>query len=167
MPSVQRRTLLVVCDGHHCVFIDVGGHTMLIGESVESKEATFTDHEGRTQSPAAFGKGGLVSSMSDLNLVERNRLREFANTLIKNITHAIEQRGIEEWHLSGPDKFLSVLTEHLPASLRKNLKSVVKGIFVKEPAHDLLVRFRPDLERSAEQLRDQENYSPAKRPPKK
>lgn len=137
------------------------------GTLIESKESEDSERGGRTQSPAAFGKGGLISGTDDKNQLEKNRLRTFANELIKSMENAIREQGIEAVHISAPAKFLSVIRSHLTPAIQKILLQEIDGNFVKEPSIEILVRFRPDLKDAVTALRDQENYSPRKQPPKK
>lgn len=167
MPDVDKPTLLVVCDSHHCRLLDVGGHAIAEKEMIESKESEYSDREGRTQSPAAFGKGGMVSGTDDINQVEKNRMRTFANELIKHIEQSVREQGIQAVHVSAPAKFLSVIRAHMTPVIHKILMQEIDGNFVKEPAIEILVRFRPDLKEAVKALRDQENYSPRNQPPKK
>lgn len=166
MPEVNKRTLLVVCDTHHCLFIDVGNHTLLVADTVTSTEAEYSDNEGRYQSPAAGGKGGMVGGMIDMNPVEKNRLREFAHAVSDRVAKHVAALNIEELYISAPGKFLSVLQEHLSAPIKKKLTKTLDGNFVKEPARDTLLRFKPELSAAMKKLREQENYSPRNQPPK-
>lgn len=167
MPDVDKPTLLVVCDSHRCRLLNVGGHSIQEKEIVDSKGVEYSDREGRIQSPAAFGKGGMVSGTDDLNQVEKNRMREFANDLVKHVELSIREQGIQAVHISAPAKFLSVMRAHMTPAIHKILMQEIDGNFVKEPAIEILVRFRPDLKEAVKALRDQENYSPKKHPPKK
>ncbi len=167
MPDVDVPTLLVVCDSHQCKLIDVGRHTLLVSEEIHSKENTFTDHEGRYQSPAAGGRGGIMGGTGDLNPLEKNRLREFANVVAEHVKHVVDQQGIEEWYLSAPDKFMPVLKKDLSAPLTKKLKGAIIGNFYKESPPDLLVRFKPEMKEAMKRLKDEENYSPSKHLPKR
>jgi len=166
MPDVEKPTLLVVCDSHHCRLLDVGGHAIAEKEMIESKEPKHSDREGRNQSPAAFGKGGMVSGTDSVNQVEKNRMREFANELMKNIEQSVREQGIQAVHISAPAKFLSVIRTHMTPAIHKILMQEIDGNFVKEPSIEILVRFRPDLKEAVKALRDQENYSAKKHPPK-
>lgn len=167
MPDVEKPTLIVVCDSHQCRLLNVGGHAIAEKELLESKEAQYSDREGRSQSPAAFGKGGMISGTDDTNQFEKNRMRTFANELIKHIEQAIRDQGIHAVHISAPAKFLSVIRSHMTPEIQKILMQEIDGNFVKEPSIEILVRFRPDLKDAVKALRDQENYSPRKLPPKK
>ncbi len=167
MPDVSKPTLLVVCDTHHCQFIDVGNHTLVVNGTVKSKEPSFSDHEGSYQSPAARGMGGIMGGLSEPNKIEQNRLREFANDVCTHLAHVVQQQGIAEVYLSAPNKFLGVLDAHLTPALKKLVKTKLEGNFVKEPPRDTLIRFRPDLEQALKDLRDLEGYSARKLPPKK
>ena len=166
MPEIKTPTLLAVCDSHHCKLIDVGGHTLVEKEIIESKEETFTDAQGRMRAPAAMGKGGMVSGVGDLNPAEKNRMRTFANTIAQRLAQIIREQGIKEVYISAPTKFLSVLREHIPSSTREVI-AAKEGNFIKEPLLEILLRFRPDLEQTREALRDQENYSSKKHLPKR
>ncbi len=167
MPDVGKRTLLVVCDGHQCKLIDVGNHTLLLADSVESREPEFTDKQGRYQSPAAVGKGGIIGGTGDLNPVEKHRMKEFANTVSAQIAKHVRDQKIEELHVSAPAKFLSELKTHLSAPVKKMVVSMLEGNYLKEAPRDILLRFKPELEAELQKLRDQENYSPKNKPPKK
>ncbi len=167
MPDVDKPTLVVVCDSHRCRLLNVGGHSIQEKEIVDSKEPDYSDREGRNQSPSAFGKGGMVSGTDDTNQVEKHRLREFANELIKHVEVSIREQGIQAVHISAPAKFLSVIRSHMTPAIQKILMQEIDGNFVKEPAIEILVRFRPDLKEAVKALRDQENYSPRNQPPKK
>ncbi|OGJ60590.1 hypothetical protein A3C52_03125 [Candidatus Peribacteria bacterium RIFCSPHIGHO2_02_FULL_51_15] len=165
MPDIENPTLLVVCDSHKCRFMNAGGRLIMEKETVESKEEKFSDSQGRLQAPAAMGKGGMVSGVGDLNPAEKNRLRNFANMVSKRLTKIISEQGIKEVYISAPPKFLSILREHIPSATRKII-AAVEGIFIKEPALKLLIRFKPELKDAANSLRDQENYSARKHLPK-
>lgn len=166
MPTVDIPTLLVVCDAHRCRFLTVGGHQIAEEDALESKQDQFTDKEGQTRSPASFGKGGMTSGMKDLNPVEENRLKIFANALVKRLEQLIREQKTGELHLSAPGKFLSVVRDHLTPEIKKVTKQTVDGNFTKESPIDLLARFRPDLKDAVKNLRNQESYSPKNRPPK-
>lgn len=167
MPDIEKPTLLVVCDTHQCKFIDVGGHTLLLGAQIESKAVTFTDSkESRFQSPAAMGKGGMISGAEDTNQLEKNRLREFAHQVIAHTVNAVQKQGIEAVYVSAPGKFLAVLRADLPKSIAKTVKDMHEGNFFKEAPIDVLLRFRPDLKSAAKKLKDQENYSSKKHLPR-
>ncbi len=167
MPDVEKPTLLVICDSHHCRLLDVGGHAIVEKETIDSKEAEFTDKQGRTQSPAAMGKGGMISGTGDMNQFEKNRMNTFANDLIKHIEQCVREQGIQAVHISAPAKFLSVIRSHMTPAIQKILLYEIDGNFVKEPGIEILVRFRPDLKEAVKALRDQENYSPRRQLPKK
>lgn len=136
-------------------------------EMMESKEAEFSDKQGRMQSPAAMGKGGMISGVGDINQFEKNRMKTFANEVIKHIEQSVKEQGIQAVHISAPAKFLSVLRAHMTPGIQKILKQEIDGNFVKEPSIEVLVRFRPDLKEAVKALRDQESYSPRKQLPKK
>jgi len=165
MPEITKPTLLVICDSHQCKFVDVGGHTLVEKEILESKEEKFTDSQGEMRSPAAMGKGGMISGVGDLNPAEKNRMRNFANVISKRMAQIIREQGIKEVFISAPTKFLSILREHIPAPTRK-IMVAIEGNFVKEPLLPLLKRFMPELNESMKVLRGQENYSPKKHLPK-
>ncbi len=167
MPDVEKPTLLVVCDTHNCRLLNVGGHAIVEKELLESKEAEYSDKPSRTQSPAAFGKGGMFSGTDDMNQFEKNRLNTFAHAVIKHIETSIREQGILAVYLSAPAKFLSVLRSHMTPAIQKMLMLEIDGNFVKEPSIEILVRFRPDLAEAVTSLRNQENYSPGKQLPKK
>jgi protein required for attachment to host cells len=168
MPDVTKPTLLVVCDSHHCRLLDVGGHAIVEKETVTSVEAEFSDKQGQTRSPASMATGGgMVSGMGDMNPVDEHRLKTFANDVIKHLEQSVRAQKIESVHISAPAKFLSVLRSHMTPTLSKVLTQSIDGNFVKESPLQILVRFRPDLKEAVKALRDQENYSPAKQPPKK
>gem|GEM_PF-1995957 len=166
MPEITKPTLLVVCDSHQCKFVDVGGHTLVEKETVESKEEKFTDSQGQMRSPAAMGKGGMISGVGDLNPVEKNRMRNFANVISRRMAQIIREQGIQEVYISAPPKFLSILREHIPLSIRK-ITAASEGNFVKEPLLALLLRFRPELKEAVRSLKEQENYSAKRHLPKK
>ncbi len=167
MPDVDKPTLLVVCDSHQCRVLDVGGHAIAEKEMIESKEAEFTDKQGQMRSPAGMGMGGMISGTGDMNQFEKNRMKTFANDLMKHIEKAVREQGIQAVHISAPAKFLSVIRSHMTPMIQKILMQEIDGNFVKEPGIEILVRFRPDLKEAVKALRDQENYSPRKQPPKK
>ncbi len=167
MPDVDKPTLLVVCDSHQCRLLDVGGHAIAEKEMLESKKAEYSDGPGRTQSPAAGGKGGMFSGPDDVNQFEKNRMNSFANDLMKHIEQAVREQGIQAVYISAPAKFLSVIRSHMTPVIQKILMLEIDGNFVKEPSIEILGRFRPDLKEAVKSLRDQENYSPKKQPPKK
>lgn len=162
MPDVAEPTLLVVCDSHHCRFINAGGRSLVEKESVESKERHDTDRESQMSGPT-----GMTSGSSDRNQFEDNRLKTFANDVVSHIASAVNTQKVTSIYLSAPGRVLSEIKHHLSKPQSALLSVVLDGTFVKESALDLLIRFRPDILESAENLRDQENYSPAKRPPKK
>lgn len=168
MPEVQKRTLLVVCDTHHCKLIDVGNHTLLVGESVASNEPEYSDNkEGRYQSPAAAGRGGIIGGTTDPNQVEKHRLKEFANMVAAQVSKHVQEHKIEEVHMSAPGKFLAELKTHLPKPVQALIVSMLDGNFVKEAPRDILQRFKPELAEALQKLRDEENYSPKNQLPKK
>jgi hypothetical protein len=167
MPDVDKPTLLVVCDNHHCKFIDVGNHTLLVAETIDSREPNFTDKAGRYQSPAAGGRGGMTGGVEDPNQRETHRLREFANVVCGHLAHVIQEQGIQEIYISAPGKFLSVLKDHFNPAIKKAVHETMDGNYAKESPRDVLLRFRPDLKEALENLRSQENYSPKNQPPKK
>lgn len=139
---------------------------MVEQESIRSKEAECTDGKGMLQSPAAVGKGGMISGADEMNQFEKSRMSQFANEAVQHIDHIIRDQKIEAVHLSAPAKFLSILRDHLSADIKKFLQNDMEGNFVKEPPLKFLLRFRPDLEAAAKDLRSQESYSPGNRPPK-
>lgn len=167
MPDVEKPTLLVVCDSHHCRLLGVGGHAIIESGVVESAEPEFSDKQGQTRSPAAMSSGGMVSGTGDMNPVEKHRMKAFANDLMKHIEKSIREQGIQAIHISAPAKFLSEIRAHMTPAIKKILMQEIDGNYVKEPALGILVRFRPDLTEAVKALRDQENYSPKKQPPKK
>lgn len=167
MPDIDKPTLLVVCDSHHCRLLDVGGHAIVEKEILKSKEAEHTDRASQTHSPGSFGKGGMISGPDDANQFEKNRMRTFANDLIKHIEQSVREQGILAVHISAPAKFLSVVRAHMTPAIQKILLQEIDGNFIKEPSIEILVRFRPDLREAVKALRDQENYSPRKHLPKK
>lgn len=162
MPDIAEPTLLVVCDSHHCRFINAGGRSLAEKESVMSKERHDTDRESQMSGPS-----GMTSGSSDRNQFEDNRLKTFANDVVSHIASAVNTQKIGSIYLSAPGRVLSEIKNHLSKPHSALLSVVVDGTFVKEPAIDLLIRFRPDLLESAEHLRDQQNYSSANQPPKK
>ncbi len=162
MPAIDRPTLLVVCDSHHALLYDVGGHTMLMKEEIASTEHTSSDR----QSSKPTGKGGHVVGVGENSQVEEHRLHEFANTLLARIASIVASQKIDVVHLSAPSKFLSQLKKSLPKALATHLQSQIDGNFVKEAPLQTLARFRPDLHRAMQDLRDQENYSTSKHLPK-
>lgn len=166
MPDIEKPTLLVVCDTHHCRFIDAGHHTIAFQGGVHSKENTFTDHEGRSQSPAAMGKGGMISGNNELDQVEGNRLHEFSNVVSRHLDHLIAMQGIQEVFIAAPDKFLAELKKHLSKHTQTLIRKIIDGNFMHENMHQILIRFRPDLEEAIKKLRDQENYSSKKHLPR-
>ncbi len=166
MPDIVSPTLLIVCDSHHCRFIDVGGHTLLEKEGVDSKELVHTDRQDSQPSPSSFGKGGMMSGVGEEHHAEENRLRDFAIMIVDRMTALVGQQGIESVYLSAPSRLLSEIKKHMPATLTKVLKSTIDGIFIKESNIEVLKRFRPDLDSSVVKLRDMENYSSKKHLPK-
>jgi protein required for attachment to host cells len=161
MPDVDKPTLLVVCDSHHCRLFDVGGHTLLEKETIRSSEPRYTDRQDSVMS------GGKSIGVGENDQVEDHRLHEFANAVVDHLTKTVTQQKIGELHISAPGKFLSQLKKHLTKPQQAILKNAIDGNFVKESPLAILVRFRPDLEEAVKALRDQENYSPKKQPPKK
>lgn len=167
MPDVSSPTLLVVCDTHHCRLFDVGGHTIVEKEALESREPVFTDRQDRKPGPSAFGgKGGSMMGVGETDQVDEHRLKEFANALVKHLETLVRTQKIGEVHLSAPAKFLSVLRTHLTGMLQDVTEQTIDGNFVKQAPLDILLRFRPDLGEALQKLRDQENFSPRKLPPK-
>jgi protein required for attachment to host cells len=166
MPEITKKTLLVVCDTHHCMFIDAGGHALTEKETVESKETQTSEHPGTKQSPAAMGKGGMISGVDDPNQQESNRLKNFANEVSRHIDASVSSQGIEELYISAPGKFLSVLKTHLSTKAAGLVAQALDGNFMKEPPAAILVRFRPDLKDAIKELRDGENFSAKKHLPK-
>ncbi len=162
MPDVEKPTLLVVCDTHHCMFIDVGNHALMVAATVESKE-----HKSTERPSLAYSPSGMIGGLDESTKVERNRLREFAGDVCKHIDQMLAKQGALEVYVSAPGKFLAVLKERLSTAAAKQVRAMVDGNFVKEPPKDILLRFRPDLEKGMQNLRDQEGYSPKKHLPKK
>ncbi len=162
MPDVEKPTLLVVCDTHHCKFIDVGNHTLLVSGTIDSKEADYSDKEGQYQSST-----GVIGGMADTNPTEKNRLHEFANDVATHLAHVVQAQKIEEVYVSAPNKFLGELKKHIAKPVQKLIQKMVDGNFAKESPLEVLLRFRPDLEQARQALRDEENYSPKNQPPKK
>ncbi len=162
MPDVEQPTLLVVCDTHHCKFIDVGNHTLLVGDTVESKE-----HESRERPGIGYSPAGMIGGVSEDTKIEGNRLREFANDVALHIAHVAQRQSIEQVYVSAPGKFLSILKDHFSKPVAKMVAKTIDGNFVKEAPRDVLLRFRPDLEKARQKLRDEENYSAKNKPPKK
>lgn len=167
MPEIDKRTLLVVCDNHRCKLVNVGGHSLVKEELIESKEVKFDERQGLVSSPAARGKGGMLSGTADINPIEKNRLRDFANVVVKRLGTVVREQKIQEIHLSAPAKFLSVMKTHLSKELTKIVRTTLDGNFVKEPVQTVLLRFRPDLKEAVKSLKEQENYSAKKQPPRK
>ena len=167
MPDVEKSTLLVVCDSHHCRLLNVGGHAIAEQDMLTSKELEFSDKQGQTRSPAAMSSGGMVSGTGDLNQSEKNRMKNFANEIVKYIEQSIREQGIQAVHISAPAKFLSMIRGHLSPAIHSILMQEIDGNFVKEPSIEILGRFRPDLKEAVHALRDQENYSSKKHLPKK
>jgi protein required for attachment to host cells len=166
MPEITKRTLLVVCDNHHCKLIDVANHTLLVADGLASKEPSYSDKEGSYQSPGAAGKGGVMGGLADPNPVEKHRLKEFANTLSAQIDSHIRDHKIEQVYISAPGKFLSELDGHLSNPTKKLVVKSLDGNYVKEAPRDVLQRFMPELASELQKLRDQENYSPKNQLPK-
>lgn len=162
MPDVDTPALLVVCDTHHCRFMNVGGHMIVEKAQVESKENTFSDRETSVRGPS-----GVTSGLGDKNNAEESRLKSFANMVVKAMDQSVREQKIEQVHISAPGKFLSVLKDHLPKAMQTLVQNTLDGNYVKEHQLDLLVRFRPDLKQAVADLRAQENYSPKNVPPKK
>lgn len=167
MPSIEKRTLLVVCDTHQALFYDAGGHTITLQGTVESPKEHYSDHETRTQSPSAGGRGGMISSNAEPEQTEKNRLNHFANMIFEHVRKTSESQAIQEVYLSAPNKMLGVLREHLPTAVQALMKDMMEGNFVHESSVTVLARFRPDLQASLQALRDMENFSPKHQPPKK
>jgi protein required for attachment to host cells len=162
MPDVKKPTLLLVCDTHHCKFIDVGGHRIVEQEIVESKEEKYTDRQTSVRGPS-----GVLSGVGDATQAEQNRLRDFASTVGKRLDQAVRSLKIKEIHIAAPARLLSYLKKYLSKEVAKLVLSEIDGNYVKEPLLKVLLRFRPDLEQSLEALRDEENYSPKRHLPKK
>ena len=162
MPDVSRPTLLVVCDSHHCRFLNVGGHAIVEKETLSSSEPVFTDRQD-----SFGGRGGTAVGVGEKDQVESHRLKEFSNTVVKHLEGVVRSEKVEALHIAAPGKFLSSLKDHLSTALTKILVQTIDGNFAKEQPLALLVRFRPDLKAAVEKLRDQENYSPSNLPPKK
>ncbi len=162
MPDIHSPTLLVVCDTHHCRFINAGGRSLVMTEEVKSHEHEFTDRQGSKPS----GKGGSMIGLGDINQVEDHRLKEFANTVTQRMAHLAQTQKVESIYVSAPGKFLSALNHHMTKPLQELLEETIDGNFVKESPLDVLLRFRPDLKAAADDLRDQENYSSKKHLPK-
>lgn len=163
MPDVEKPTLLVVCDSHHCKFIDVGNHTLLVAEVVDSSEPTHSDKPGRFKSPSGAAMGGL----EDPNPVEEHRLRAFAGTVCDHMTNAVQHQGIQEIYLAAPGKFLSMLKSHFSPALKKAIRETMDGNYAKEAPRDVLLRFMPELKEALAKIRDEENFSTKKHLPKK
>lgn len=163
MPEISKPTLLVVCDTHHSRLINLGGHSVTEKEVVASKEHEYTERQ--SSKPSGKGGGAMVG-IGETDQVESNRLKTFANTLVKHLESSVREQKIEELHISAPGKFLSVLKDHLTPALTKVLKQTLDGIYVKEHALELIARFRPDLKKAVADLRAQENYSPKNHLPK-
>jgi protein required for attachment to host cells len=109
----------------------------------------------------------MLSGTADLNQIEKNRLRDFANVVVKRLGLVVREQKIQEIHLSAPAKFLSVMKTHLTKELTKIVRTTLDGNFVKEPVKDVLLRFRPDMVEAVKSLKEQENYSMRKQPPRK
>lgn len=161
MPDITAPTLLVVCDSHHCRFIDVGGHTIVEQEKLDSKESKHTDRQSTKVGPS----GGTVG-IGDDHHAEEHRLTDFAKMVTDRIVEATAEQKIEALYIAAPSRLLSEMKKHSCSESKKILKSTIDGTFVKEPALEILMRFRPDLQLSVQKLRDQENYSSKKHLPK-
>lgn len=107
-----------------------------------------------------------MMGVGETDQLEEHRLKEFANVLVKHLDQIVRGQKVEALHLSAPGKFLSIVRNHLTQELRKVTVQSLDGNYVKEPALDLLVRFRPDLKEAVAKLREDENYSPKKHLPK-
>ncbi len=168
MPEITARTLLVVCDAHHCKFFDVGGHSLMEKEEVHSEEAHHTDHQTSAHGASASGgKGGKsIGVGGDTNTIEEHRQKGFANVVMKRVGQLIREQKVEDFYLAAPGKFLSHLKHDLPKDIEKILESAIDGNFVKESPLAILSRFRPDLKASLADLHDQENYSTKNHLPK-
>lgn len=162
MPEIVTPTLFVVCDSHHCRFFDAGGHTLMEKEDIHSREPNYTDRQGSKPS----GKGGMMIGVGESDQVEDHRLHEFANVIAGRIGAIVTEQKIGAVYLSAPGKFLSQLKKHLPKAVEKIVESAVDGNFVKESPLALLIRFRPDLKESVQELHDMENYSAKKHLPR-
>lgn len=161
MQEVTEPALLVVCDSQDARFIDAGGRTLVEKEMVEHKEKGYDEPESTMRGPS-----GVVSGTADRNQLEDNRLREFANIIAARIESSVKTQGIKHIYVSGPGRVLAVLRDKLSKPTAVLLDVVLEGNYVKEPALDVLLRFRPDLAESVQKLRDQENYSTKKKFPK-
>ncbi len=161
MPEISVPTLLIVCDAHHCRLIDVGGHTLIEQEQLDSVELTHSDRQDITT-----GFGGAMAGIGDEHHAEDHRLTGFAKMILEKASAIVVTQKIEAIYLSAPSKMLSEIKKHLSGSFTKILKSTIDGTFMKESATDILLRFCPDLKISVQELRDQENYSSKKHLPK-
>ncbi len=160
MPDITPATLLVVCDSHHCRFIDVGGHTIVEQQVLDSDELKHADRQS-----TKIGPGGGVG-IGDDHHAEDQRLSNFAKAIMVRIVEATAAQKIEALYIAAPSRLLSQMKKHSCPESKKMLKSAIDGTFVKESAIDVLLRFRPDLKASVQKIRDQENYSSKKHLPK-
>jgi protein required for attachment to host cells len=166
MPDVEKPTLLVVCDGHHCRLLVVGGHSIVEQETIDSREPEFSDRQGSKPGPSSMGKGGAMMGVGDTNQLEATRMRTFANTVMKRLDEVIRSQKIQSLHLSAPAKALAAFREHMTTTVKGVTVQTLDGQYLKEPALQVLVRFRPDLKDAVAALRDEEGFSPRKHLPK-
>ncbi len=161
MPEITSRTLLVVCDAHHCSVFDIAGHTLMLKEEIRSHEPRDEDRQS-----ISHGKGGATIGVGEHTHVEEHRLHEFAHTVSARMATLVSAQKIEAVYLAAPGKFLSLLKKNLATSVAKLLEAAIDGNFAKEPPLQTFARFRPDLKAAMDELRGEENYSSKKHLPK-
>jgi hypothetical protein len=161
MPDVTAPTLLVVCDAHHCMPYALGGHALVAQSAIHSAEHAYTDRQDSKP-----GRGGASVGVGENTQVEEHRLREFVHLLGTSLSSIVKAQGIRVIYLSAPGKFLAYLKKHLPSPLLALMQGPIDGNFVKEPPLETLARFRPDLKKAMQDLRDDENFSAKKHLPK-
>lgn len=162
MPDIASPLLFVVCDSHQCRVLMAEGRTVQEQGVIQDIERPTTDREGQLRGP-----GGTTSGSKDINQFEEHRIRAFANLVVTDIARFAKETSAKEIHLSAPAKVLSQVQSHMPKSLSSLLRGAHDGMFIKEAPLALLTRFRPDMADAADAVRDQENYSPRKVPPRK
>ena len=160
MPDVEKPTLLVVCDSHHCRLLVVGGHSIVEQETIDSREPEYSDRQGSKPGP------GSVVGIGETNQVEASRMKTFANTVMKRLSEVIRSQKIQSMHLSAPSKALASFKDHMTTDVKQVTVQTLDGHYVKESALQVLVRFRPDLKDAVAALRDEEGFSPRKHLPK-
>ena len=161
MPDIEKPTLFLICDTHHCRIIDVGGKTVMTHGQVDSKEHATTDRPDKMGSPT-----GMTHGATEMDQIEGNRLHEFSNQVSAHLDQIVLEQKIEEIYIAAPDKFLAELKKHLSKHAQSITKKIIDGNFMHESLHQVLIRLRPDLAEAIHKLRAQENYSEKNHLPK-